>query len=154
VPRVRRQGEHVGQRMPPLRNQVTGVDVRAARTESLLGFVLFAVVAGGVALAIGGSTGKVATEPDRISNSEPERSAPATSLDETRTRLLYCVNPEAQYGRYSSYDGGKSAAQILEKKCFHEASTYIKVCKLKHDDKYCFEESLIEAQTSLKFFGK
>src|SRR5207237_8377259 len=35
-------------------------------------------------------------------------------------KLTQCVMPEAQWGRYSSLDGGKSAGDILNSKCASE----------------------------------
>jgi hypothetical protein len=51
---------------------------------------------------------------------EPSQAQPTISQDEATRLLLYCVTPAVQYGQYSSYDGGKSAGEILEKKCTKE----------------------------------
>jgi len=56
---------------------------------------------------------------DKQFPSQPTKSAESD-------RLLYCVNPEIQYGQYSSYDGGKSVIKILEEKCKRE---YLDFCR-------------------------
>src|SRR6266581_2841069 len=55
----------------------------------------------------------------------------AKGADVSRTidkQLLQCLMPKAQYGQYSSYDGGKSARILLEQECTHEYLAWIKSC--------------------------
>lgn len=69
-------------------------------------------------------------------------------------RLSECLLPKAQYGQYSSYDGGKSAISLM-KDCPKESLNYIDACrKTGKDSGQCNLEVGILAQMALKLFNK
>jgi hypothetical protein len=71
-------------------------------------------------------------------------------------QLMYCVNPEAQYGTYSSFDGGKSVGKILEGKCRPQYLTFLHTCAAEDNqtqDK-CILAAMVSAQLALRNFGK
>lgn len=56
---------------------------------------------------------------------------PVPSDDKLRKatdKVGYCVRPKVQYGQYSSFDGGKSAMDLMIK-CVAEGSEYLDACK-------------------------
>ena len=68
--------------------------------------------------------------------------------------LSYCMAPKAQFGQYSSFDGGKSAVK-LTLECQKEMMEYMDNCKEAGrtiDD--CLWELGIFAQVTIKMFGK
>ena len=68
--------------------------------------------------------------------------------------LSYCMAPKAQFGQYSSFDGGKSAVK-LALECQIEVMEYANNCKgagRANDD--CMWELAILAQVTIKMFGK
>ncbi len=70
-------------------------------------------------------------------------------------RLMYCVNPEAQYGRYSSYDGGASVLKILEEKCRQEYLEFVNSCENSGiANETCLLGAATATQLALKRFGK
>lgn len=70
-------------------------------------------------------------------------------------KLSYCVVPTAQYGQYSSYDGGKSSGSILMDKCTNEFIAWNKSCLDDGGTKdSCLTEALVYAQAILKKFNK
>jgi TPR repeat protein len=81
---------------------------------------------------------------------------PQITQDEATSFLLYCVTPAAQYGQYSSYDGGKSAGEILEKKCTKDYLQFIRACSQGREEAKsgCLLAALGVAQMTLKSFGK
>jgi hypothetical protein len=84
-------------------------------------------------------------------------SAPPKSFDEANREMSECIMPEAQYGRYSSFDGGQSAENILEKKCAKQYLAFLAACKGNGDaekEKTCSMTALIAAQMAIKQFGK
>jgi hypothetical protein len=65
------------------------------------------------------------------------------------------VVPTAQYGQYSSYDGGKSIGNILMDKCNNEFLAWKKSCiEDGGSDEKCVSEGFVFAQSSLKKFNK
>jgi hypothetical protein len=79
------------------------------------------------------------------------------SLDDANRELSQCLMPEAQYGRYSSFDGGKSAEQLLEQKCTKQWLAFVAACKGNGDsekEKTCMMGALIAAQAAIKQWGK
>lgn len=89
------------------------------------------------------------------SNTAPQTNTTRVS-DEVTKQMLYCVVPEAQYGQYSSFDGGKSAGKILEK-CWKEALAFVDDCiktEGHHDKETCQWIATITVQQSIKSFGK
>lgn len=69
--------------------------------------------------------------------------------------LSYCVVPAAQYGQYSSYDGGKSSGYLLMDKCANEFLAWNKSCLEDGGTKdSCLTEGLIYVQSILKKFNK
>jgi hypothetical protein len=69
-------------------------------------------------------------------------------------RLMYCVNPEVQYGQYSSYDGGESVIKILEGKCKREYLAFLKICEQSEDSRSCVLGAATATQLAIKQFGK
>jgi len=73
-------------------------------------------------------------------------------LDE---RLMYCVLPAAQYGQYSSYDGGKSARTLLLNQCPREFLNWVDACLARGDSNAnCNLKAMLIAQFGIKQFGK
>ena len=75
-------------------------------------------------------------------------------LDAIVKHLSYCMAPKAQFGQYSSFDGGKSAAK-LALECPKEILEYTDNCisaGRSNDD--CMWELAILAQVTIKMFGK
>jgi hypothetical protein len=89
-------------------------------------------------------------------NSEPPE--PAMSFDDANRELSQCLMPEAQYGRYSSFDGGKSAEQLLEKKCAKQYLAFMRACNGsiggEDQEKKCVVIAAIAAQAAIKQWGK
>lgn len=70
-------------------------------------------------------------------------------------QLIYCLLPKAQYGEYSSYDGGKSARHLLIGQCPHEYLAWEESCEAHGDtSSNCDLKSMIIAQAAIKKFGK
>jgi hypothetical protein len=68
--------------------------------------------------------------------------------------LVQCLWPEAQYGKYSSFDGGKSAGELLSK-CGEQWSAWMKECQSSgQTEERCVTQSAIIAQVAIKQFGK
>ena len=79
-------------------------------------------------------------------------SAKTKSLFDT---LSYCVVPTAQYGQYSSYDGGKSPGNILLEKCGNEFLAWKKSCMADGGtEDSCLAEGFVYVQSALKKFNK
>jgi hypothetical protein len=79
-------------------------------------------------------------------------SAKTKSLFDT---LSYCVVPTAQYGQYSSYDGGKSPGNILMEKCNNEFIAWKKSCLADGGtEDSCIAEGFVYVQSALKKFNK
>lgn len=79
-------------------------------------------------------------------------SAKTKSLFDT---LSYCVVPTAQYGQYSSYDGGKSPGNILMEKCGNEFLAWKKSCMADGGtEDSCLAEGFVYAQSALRRFNK
>lgn len=69
--------------------------------------------------------------------------------------LLGCLLPEAQYGQYSSYDGGKSAQLLLTNKCSSQWLAWMDACAKAGDtEDSCIAKSAVMAQLAIKKFGK
>jgi hypothetical protein len=69
--------------------------------------------------------------------------------------LTECLLPKAQYGQYSSSDGGKSAEILLEKECTGEYAAWVEQCQKAGDtQENCVVKSAIIAQTAIKAFNK
>jgi hypothetical protein len=91
----------------------------------------------------------------------PERSSPQQEVTKTPAEidkaLQYCLLPKAQYGQYSSYDGGKSAGALLEEGCPREFFDWMNSCEKKisgDDEKTCFTKAMILSQVAIKTFNK
>lgn len=70
-------------------------------------------------------------------------------------QLTECLLPVAQYGDYSSYDGGKSAGKLVNEECLSESEAWMASCQRNGDTQDgCFEKVLILAQAAIKSFGK
>ena len=68
--------------------------------------------------------------------------------------LLHCLLPEAENGKYSSSDNGRSAGNLLEK-CTVEWAFWVDDCQLTGSTKEnCITRSAIIAQMVIKRFGK
>lgn len=69
--------------------------------------------------------------------------------------LSYCVVPAAQYGQFSSYDGGKSSGYLLMDRCANEFNAWNKSCLEDGGSKdSCLTEGLVYVQSILKKFNK
>jgi hypothetical protein len=78
----------------------------------------------------------------------------ADGKDQLAKDLQQCLMPEAQYGRYSSFDGGTSAGNLLMK-CIKEFSAWENSCEaLGSTKEQCMTTGLITAQIAIKNFGK
>lgn len=83
---------------------------------------------------------------------EPGPSKPAKDVNRALTQ---CAMPAAQYGQYSSYDGGKSALKLVQDKCQQEFLDWRADCESQGDSKdSCGMKGLIAVQVVLKMFGK
>ena len=86
------------------------------------------------------------------SNKYPVNSSQTKSLFDT---LSYCVVPTAQYGQYSSYDGGKSLGVLLMDKCNNEFLAWKKSCIADGGtEDGCVTEGFVFVQAALKKFNK
>ena len=84
-----------------------------------------------------------------------EEEAKKDAASEAQKELEYCVVPEAQYGKYSSFDGGKSAVAILGGKCSREFRTYTRACQHSGDPEVgCTQRAFMLAQMAIEKFGK
>ena len=69
-------------------------------------------------------------------------------------RLSYCMAPKAQFGKYSSFDGGKSALRLVID-CPDESTEYTNNCmNVGRQKDECAWELAIFAQITIKMFGK
>ena len=70
--------------------------------------------------------------------------------------LTHCLLPKAQYGQYSSYDGGKGALALLTEGCPDEMVAYVKNCEnnSRASEQVCEANALIIAQAAIKSFNK
>jgi hypothetical protein len=75
-------------------------------------------------------------------------------MDTALSSLMYCVNPEAQYGRYSSLDGGKSTEVILEEKCKQQYLNFMQACQRSKDSRSCVLSAATATQLALTQSGK
>lgn len=90
--------------------------------------------------------------PSAASPAMAENSANEDPIDR---RLTECLLPKAQYGKYSSFDGGKSAAELLQKGCPEEYLAWVKACEARGDtNRDCVTKVTIAAQSAIKQFGK
>lgn len=64
-----------------------------------------------------------------------------------------CVFNEAKAGNYSSFDGGISAAKILDR-CDASYNKWIDSCRLQSSTKDCVSKAAVSAQVALKMNGK
>lgn len=77
------------------------------------------------------------------------------AMDSITNKLSQCVLPAAQYGQYSSHDGGKSVLKILGEKCPSEYHEWINVCIATGLTKeHCNLNVAILTQVGIKSFGK
>jgi len=98
---------------------------------------------------------KTATPHDEKTATQPPAPEPTLTLHAASNELTYCVNPEAQYGKYSSFDGGQSAKKILEGKCRREGLAFVDACEQSGTPRdTCILSELISAQLAIKSFGK
>jgi hypothetical protein len=89
---------------------------------------------------------------------QPQNSVTAGQSQDVKDvdrKLFECLAPKAQYGEYSSYDGGKSAGELVTRKCFDESEAWIKSCHSTGDSEdICLAKALGIAQLVIKQFGK
>lgn len=110
------------------------------------------------------SVNKISPIPATVTANEPPKRTPplsnklAASSSKTKSlfdTLSYCVVPAAQYGQYSSYDGGKSPGIILMEKCSNEFLAWKKACITDGGtEDSCLTEGFVYAQAMLKKFNK
>lgn len=75
--------------------------------------------------------------------------------EDSNKKLTYCLLPKAQYGRYSSFDGGKSAALLLQKGCPSEYMVWVDSCTAEgSSEESCVAKAAIMAQVAIKMFNK
>jgi hypothetical protein len=81
---------------------------------------------------------------------------PVETPRDVNVALSECLLPKAQYGQYSSYDGGKSAVSLLTRECPTEAAAWIADCQKKTgaDEQTCGANALVAAQAAIKSFNK
>lgn len=80
---------------------------------------------------------------------------PSSEEGDVDSNLTYCLLPKAQYGEYSSYDGGKSARHLLQDECPNEYMAWEESCEAHGDtSNNCVLKSMIIAQAAIKKFGK
>ena len=92
---------------------------------------------------------------DEKTATPPPTPEPTLTLHAASNELMYCLNPEAQYGKYSSFDGGQSAENILEGKCRREGLAFVDSCVESGTPRdTCILSELISAQLAIKSFGK
>jgi hypothetical protein len=72
---------------------------------------------------------KTAAPHDEKTPTQAPAREPTLTLHAASNELMYCINPEAQYGKYSSFDGGQSAEKILEGKCRREGLAFVDACE-------------------------
>jgi hypothetical protein len=70
--------------------------------------------------------------------------------------LTYCLLPKAQFGQYSSYDGGKGAFALLTDGCPAEMAAYVEKCEKDSgaNEQVCGRNALMIAQAAIKTFNK
>jgi hypothetical protein len=88
-----------------------------------------------------------------------ETPANRTSRDSSHTKvdekLRTCLMPKAQYGQYSSYDGGKSAASLLQDACPTEYLQWVQACTASGETREsCVRKAALIAQMAIKLFNK
>jgi hypothetical protein len=95
-------------------------------------------------------------QPDIVPQEPRLSKAQAEQAMEGLTRKLsYCILPAAQYGQYSSFDGGKSASTILLEKCPADTFAWIDNCMAAGSSKeQCMTSALVMTQVAIKSFGK
>lgn len=122
--------------------------------------IILACVAGGV-IALRDRSVYVPQPLDNREQLEQEKEATKNALHQSSSpselngALRYCLLPPARYGHHSSYDGGKSAYELLTEKCWKESSAWIGACEAQgNDEMSCLSKSLALAQVALKLFKK
>jgi hypothetical protein len=86
-----------------------------------------------------------------LSVGQPKEQPPSNKLVKD---LLWCITPEAQYGKYSSFDGGKSTVDLLGK-CMKQSSALVDECMSTGAAKLdCIKIQFIIAQDVIRQFGK
>jgi len=86
----------------------------------------------------------------------PTATNPTTKPDEAGAtrRLAECILPKAQYGRYSSYDGGQSVINLMEA-CPFESGAFSNQCEASgHSSKECSDRLAVMLQGAIRKFGK
>jgi hypothetical protein len=101
-------------------------------------------------ISVSTSTAAIRTAP--LSKKNPVNSQKTKALFDT---LSYCVAPTAQYGQYSSYDGGKSFGILLMDKCNKEFLAWKQSCMGDgRTEDSCVTEGFVYVQSILKKFNK
>jgi tetratricopeptide (TPR) repeat protein len=78
-----------------------------------------------------------------------------TPVSTTSDELARCVNLQARYGKYSSFDDGQSVEKILERECGRELVAFVNACTQSGKPKEtCTLGAAISAQLAIKNFGK
>ncbi|MBI2715562.1 MAG: hypothetical protein HYX37_14100 [Rhizobiales bacterium] len=88
----------------------------------------------------------------------PPTVQPKSDTQKINRELQQCLLPEAQYGKYSSFDGGKSANSLLDK-CKREYLAWVDECERNTSatgdtTESCIMKVMIAAQAAIKLFGK
>jgi hypothetical protein len=96
--------------------------------------------------------------PDQEATAQPSARPVPKPFDDANRELSQCLMPEAQYGRYSSFDGGKSAEKLLEEKCTTQYLAFVESCEgndgSEDQKKKRIVLAAIAAQGAIKQFGK
>jgi hypothetical protein len=94
-----------------------------------------------------------AQAPSKAAAASP--SAAASVSEDADRKLTQCILPEAQYGKYSSYDGVKSVQAILERQCGTPYLNWVRNCLARGDsNESCILKSAILVKAALKMFDK
>lgn len=88
--------------------------------KRMKGWIWFFVIAAGAVFIFRQAENRSPQAQDQAAAVVSQRPASPKTVHEASEELSQCVMPEAQYGRYSSFDGGQSAEKILEQKCIKQ----------------------------------
>lgn len=107
-----------------------------------------------VGIVLLGAVVHLTGKPAVVAPSVAETTEKPLSLEEASRKFLQCVMPEAQHGRYSSYDGGKSIEKILTK-CGSQELAVTDACVADGSiRKDCWLANIVITQRILRDFGK
>ena len=98
---------------------------------------------------------KNAEAANKLYKEKMDKEATSEAAKKAGDNLEYCLMPAAEFGEYSSFDGGKSAIRMLAEKCHSEFLAWTKACQADgKSDGDCTFTAGIGAQLAIKKFGK